>query len=239
MQIKQLKNRGQMSFNWFQLIPDVGHEYAHVATLTATAVASVGIGTIARAQLKTGDAAALPADKLSVRGIFELVTEFIGNLAHQVIGHGYKPYVPFFSAMFFFVLFNNLVGILPGMTPATENINTTFAFGIFSFLTYNAIGLKKGGRHYLAHFLGPIWWLAPLMLVIELISHMIRPLTLGMRMANVLTGDHTALMVFLDLVPFLVPIPLYALSLIVSFIQAFVFTLLSMVYVSLASASDH
>ena len=91
----------------------------------------------------------------------------------------------------------------------------------------------------MAHFLGPIWWLAPLMLVIELISHMIRPLTLGMRMANVLTGDHTALMVFLDLVPFLVPIPLYALSLIVSFIQAFVFTLLSMVYVSLASASDH
>lgn len=77
------------------------------------------------------------------------------------------------------------------------------------------------------------------MLIIELISHMIRPLTLAVYMVNVLTGDHMGWMVFLDLVPFLVPIPLYALSLIVAFIQAFVFTLLSMVYVSLATASDH
>lgn len=231
-----------MSFNWFQLVPEVlnaDHDYTHVATLTATVVASVILGGIARDQLKTGEDAAKPVDKFSIRGIFEVITDFVSKLAHQVIGHHYKPYVPFFSAMFFFILFNNLVGILPGMTPATENINTTFAFGVFSFLTYNFIGLKKGGTHYLAHFLGPIWWLAPLMLIIELISHMIRPLTLGMRMANVLTGDHTALMVFLDLVPFLVPIPLYALSLIVAFIQAFVFTLLSMVYVSLATASDH
>ncbi|MBK7961414.1 MAG: F0F1 ATP synthase subunit A [Bdellovibrionales bacterium] len=231
-----------MSFNWFQLVPGVvGPEgdYTHVATLTATVAASVVLGSIARNQLKTGEDAAKPTDRFSIRGIFEIITDFVSKLAHQVIGHHYQPYVPFFSAMFFFILFNNLVGILPGMTPATENINTTFAFGIFSFMTYNFIGLKKGGTHYLAHFLGPIWWLAPLMLIIELISHMIRPLTLGMRMANVLTGDHTALMVFLDLVPFLVPIPLYALSLIVAFIQAFVFTLLSMVYVSLATASDH
>lgn len=228
-----------MSFNWTQLIPGVGHEYAHVATLGVAAVASVGIGFIARAQLGTGEQAVLPANKLSIRGLFELNTEFISKLAHQVIGHHYKDYVPFYAAMFFFVLFNNLIGIIPGMTPATENINTTFAFGIFSFLTYNFIGLKKGGFHYLAHFWGPIWWLGPLMLIIELISHMIRPLTLGMRMANVLTGDHTALMVFIDLVPVLVPIPLYCLSLIVAFIQAFVFTLLSMVYVSLATTSDH
>lgn len=228
-----------MSFNWTQLIPGVGHEYAHVATLGAAAIASVGLGFVARAQLGSGEKAVVPTSKFSIRGLFELNTEFISKLAHQVIGHDYKDYVPFYSAMFFFVLFNNLIGIIPGMTPATENINTTFAFGIFSFLTYNFIGLKKGGLHYLAHFWGPIWWLGPLMLVIELISHMIRPLTLGMRMANVLTGDHTALMVFLDLVPALVPIPLYALSLIVAFIQAFVFTLLSMVYVSLATASDH
>lgn len=228
-----------MSFNWFQLVPGIGHHYDHVATLAATAVASVVLGAIARSQLKTGEQSTIPADKFSVRGIFEVTTDMIGNLAHQVIGHGYKPYVPFFSAMFFFILLNNLVGILPGMTPATENLNTTFAFGIFSFLTYNYIGIKKGGLHYLAHFWGPIWWLGPLMLIIELISHMIRPLTLGMRMANVLTGDHTAIMVILDLAPFLAPIPLYVLSLLVSSIQAFVFTLLSMVYVSLATASDH
>lgn len=228
-----------MSFNWFQMIPNVGHEYAHVATLAATATASVGLGLVARSSLSVGEEAVIPAGKFSLRGIFELNTEFIAKLAHQVIGHGYKPYVPFFSAMFFFILLNNFVGMIPGMTPATENINTTLAFGVFSFLTYNAIGLKQGGTNYLKHFLGPVWWLAFLMLPIELISHFIRPFTLGMRMANVLTGDHTALMVFLDLAPVLVPIPLYLLGLMVSFIQALVFTLLSMVYIALATASDH
>lgn len=167
--------------------------------------------------------------------------EFISKLAHTVIGHNAGPYVPFFAAMFGFVFFNNLLGIIPGMTPATENINTTFAFGVFSFLTYNYIGLKHGGLHYLKHFLGPVWYLAPLMLVIELISHAIRPLTLGLRLANVMTGDHTVLSVFLGLVkyPLLIPIPFYVLGLVVCFIQAFVFTLLSMVYIALATAEDH
>jgi F-type H+-transporting ATPase subunit a len=231
-----------MSFNWFQMVPGVADgvvDYTHVATLVATSVGSVVLGGIAKAQLQTGDAAIRPTSKISIRGIFELITDFISQLAKQVIGSHYKPYVPFFSAMFFFILLNNLVGVLPGMTPATENLNTTFAFGVFSFLTYNFIGFKKDGAHYLAHFMGPVWWLAILMVPMELLSHLIRPMTLGMRMANVLTGDHTALMVFLDLVPFLVPIPLYILSLIVSFIQAFVFTLLSMVYISLATTADH
>ncbi len=228
-----------MSFNWTQLA--VGHEYAHVATLGLSGVVFLGMGLYARKNLGTGDEAAAPASKFSIRGLLEINIEFISNLAHSVIGHNAAPYVPFFAAMFGFILFNNLLGVLPGMTPATENINTTFAFGIFSFLTYNYIGLKHGGLHYLKHFLGPVWYLAPLMLVIEIISHAIRPLTLGLRLANVMTGDHTVLSVFLGLTnyPLLYPIPFYILGLMVCLIQAFVFTLLSMVYVALANSSDH
>ncbi|MCK6600025.1 MAG: F0F1 ATP synthase subunit A [Bdellovibrionaceae bacterium] len=228
-----------MSFNWTQLA--VGHENVHIATLGLASVVSIGLGLLAKKQLGTGEAAVIPAGKFSLRGLFEVNVEFISKLANSIIGHdGYK-YVPYFSAMFGFILINNLIGVIPGMTPATENINTTFAFGIFSFLSYNFIGLKKGGSHYLAHFLGPIWWLAPLMLVIEIIAHFIRPLTLGLRLANVMTGDHTVLSVFLGIVPYplLIPIPFYVLGLLVCFIQAFVFTLLSMVYVALAQASDH
>ncbi len=228
-----------MSFNWTQMIPGVNHETVHVATLTLATVASVGIGAIARAQLGTGQQAVIPTHRLSIRGIFEVLTEFIYKLANQVIGHEGKHYVSYFTSIFFFILFNNFIGIIPGMTPATENMNTTFAFGVFSFLAYNFVGFKRQGIHYLKHFVGPIWWMFIIMVPIEIISNLIRPLTLGLRLSNVMRGDHTVLSVFLDLVPIGVPIPFYLMGFLVCMIQAFVFTLLSMVYVALAQASDH
>ena len=228
-----------MHFNWTQLIPGVGHHYTHVATLLIVTVVLALIGLRARATLGSGEAAVVPTGKFSVRGIFEILTETIGDVSTQVIGHHGRDFAPYFTAVFTFILFNNLIGLLPGMTPATDNFNTTFAFGIFSFLAYNAVGLKHGGLGYLKHFLGPVLWLAPLMLIIEIISHIIRPLTLGLRLANVMTGDHTVLTVFLGLFPLGPAIPFYAMGLLVSTIQAFVFTLLSMVYVALATADGH
>lgn len=228
-----------MHFNWTQLIPGVGHHYTHVATLVIASLLIMAMGLAARASLGSGQSAVVPADRFSLRGIFEVFTEYIGGLSEQVIGHHGRVFAPYFAAIFTFILFNNLVGLIPGMTPATENFNTTFAFGIFSFLAYNVVGLKYGGVGYLKHFLGPVMWLAPLMLIIEVISHVIRPLTLGLRLANVMTGDHTVLSVFLGLFPIGPAIPFYAMGLLVCTIQAFVFTLLSMVYVALATADDH
>ena len=228
-----------MHFNWTQLIPGVGHHYTHVATLLLASALIMLMGLRAVASLGKGEASVVPTNKLSLRGIFEVFTEYIGNLATQIIGHHGRTFAPYFAAIFTFILFNNLIGLIPGMTPATENFNTTFAFGIFSFLAYNVVGLKAGGVGYLKHFLGPVMWLAPLMLIIEIISHIIRPLTLGLRLANVMTGDHAVLSVFLGLFPVGPAIPFYAMGLLVSTIQAFVFTLLSMVYVALATATDH
>lgn len=228
-----------MHFNWTQLIPGVGHHYAHVATLIIVSVVLILIGLRARVALGTGEAAVIPAGKVSVRGVFETITEFIGKLADQVIGHHGRDFAPFFAAIFTYILFNNFVGLIPGMTPATENFNTTFAFGVFSFLAYNIVGIKHGGLGYLKHFLGPVIYLAPLMLIIEIISHFIRPLTLGLRLANVMTGDHTVLAVFLNLFPVGPAIPFYLMGMLVCTIQAFVFTLLSMVYIALATADDH
>ena len=228
-----------MHFNWTQLLPGVGHYYAHVATLFVTSALIALIGVVGRLSLGKGQAAVIPTGKFSVRGVFEVLTEYIGGLSEQVIGHHGRAFAPYFTAIFTYILFNNLIGLIPGMTPATQNFNTTFAFGVFSFLAYNFIGLKHGGLGYLKHFLGPVIWLAPLMLAIELLSHFLRPLTLGLRLANVMTGDHTVLTVFLGLFPVGPAIPFYAMGLLVSTIQAFVFTLLSMVYVALATASDH
>jgi F-type H+-transporting ATPase subunit a len=228
-----------MHFNWTQLIPGVGHHYAHVATLIIATLVLIVLGLKARANLGTGEAAVIPSGKFSLRAIFEILTEFMGGLSEQVIGHHGRAFAPYFTAVFTYILFNNFVGLLPGMTSATQNFNTAFGFGVFSFLAYNFIGIREGGLGYLKHFLGPVIWLAPLMLIIELISHFIRPLTLGLRLANVMTGDHTVLSVFLDLFPLGPAIPFYAMGLLVGTIQAFVFTLLSMVYVALATAHDH
>ncbi len=228
-----------MHFNWTQLIPGVGHHYVHVATLILAAIAIILLGVKARLALGVGEQSIVPAGKVSARGLFEMITDMIGALANQVIGHHGRAFAPYFAALFTFIIFNNFIGLIPGMTPATENFNTTFAFGIFSFLAYNAVGLKEGGVGYLKHFLGPVLWLAPLMLIIELISHVIRPLTLGLRLANVMTGDHTVLSVFLGLFPVGPAVPFYLLGMLVCTIQAFVFTLLSMVYIALATAHDH
>ncbi len=118
-----------MSFNWTQLIPGVGHDYSHVATLGVATASVFAIGAAARASLGKGEVAVLPASKFSLRGIMEMLTEMMDGLADMVIGEHGKHYVPFFTSVFFFILFNNLIGMIPGMTPATENINTTFGFG--------------------------------------------------------------------------------------------------------------
>lgn len=228
-----------MAFSWAQMA--VGHEYAHVATLGVSSVALLALGLYGRTQLGSGEQALVPAGRLSVRGLLELSVGFISKLAHSVIGHHAGPYIPYFSAMFAIIFFNNIIGLIPGVSPATENANTTLSFGLFSFLVYNLVGLKHGGLHYLKHFLGPVWYLAPLMLIIEIISHFLRPVTLGLRLANVMKGDHTVISVFFSLTdyPFLYPIPFYVLGMLVSVIQAVVFTLLSMVYISLATSDNH
>lgn len=228
-----------MSFSLTSLIPGVGHEYAHVATAAIVTTGLVGSALVARSQLGQGEKAVIPADRFSLRGLYELAVEFIQGLVDMVIGEHGRAYIPLFASIFTFVLVNNLVGILPGMTPATQNMNTTLAMGVFVFIYYNYMGLKENGMAYLKHFLGPVLWLAPLMLVIELISHFVRPLSLGLRLANVMSGDHTVVGIFLDLVPILLPIPFYLMGIFICFVQAFVFTLLSMVYVAMATAHDH
>ena len=227
-------------FNWLQLIPSVGHDYIHVATAMVVTGFIVLISLIGRLALGSGEAAIQPAGKFSIKGIIEVCTEFIVGLSDMVVGERGRIYVPLFASIFIYVFFNNIFGLLPGMTPATENANTTIAIGLFVFVTYNFLGVKEVGFvSYVKHFLGPVWWLAPLFFIIELISHAVRPISLGLRLAGNMTGDHTVLAIFLDLTQLIIPVIFYGLGLFVCFVQAFVFTLLSMVYISMATAHDH
>lgn len=230
-------------FNWLQLVPGVAHENVHVATGLAVGSLLV-VGAVAgRVALGNGETAVMPASRFSLKGIYELLLEFIVGLADLVIGEQGRKFVPLFAATFLFVWFHNLIGLLPGMTPATDNINTTLALGLFTFIAYNFYGFKEHGIGYLKQFLGPVWWLFLLMLPIELIGHMVRPLTLGLRLYGNIMADHTVVSVFVGMFETLwfIPVPaiFYGMGIFVASMQAFVFTMLSMIYVSMAISHDH
>lgn len=230
-------------FSWLQLFPNVTHETLHVATALLSAVLLVILAFVGRMALGKGDEAVAPASSFSVKGVMEMITEFITDLAELIIGDDGKKFVPMFAAVFFYILINNMMGLIPGLSPSTDNLNTTVALGLLSFLVYNYYGVREHGVAYLKHFAGPVLWLAPLMVAIELVSHMIRPLSLGLRLQGNMMADHTVVAVFVDLFHgmWFIPIPaiFYGMSIFVSFMQAFVFTMLSMIYISMAIAHDH
>jgi F-type H+-transporting ATPase subunit a len=231
-------------FNWLQLIPGVGHHYIHVATALFTTLLITIFCLIAfRANKKNPNHD--PAHKFSVKGLAEVLTEFICGLVDTVIGSHGEKYVPMFGAIFVYILVNNIMGLVPGMTPATDNFNTTLSVGLFTFVAYTVLGIREHKHHYIKQFTGhlplnisPILLLLPLMFVIELVSHVVRPMSLGLRLRGNMVGDHTVLGIFTDLVPIGIPVIFYLLGIFVCFVQAFVFTLLSMVYVSMAVAHD-
>lgn len=238
----------QHGFNWLSLLPGFDehmlHEYGHVA-MSVLVIAILLVGTlIARLQLnaasKREDEGMVPDAKMTFRNFFEIVAEQIYGLAEGVLGEqGAKTYFPIVATLFMVILTSNLIGAIPGFLPPTQNLNTTLAFGVFVFIYYNYLGFKEHGISYLKHFAGPVIWLAPLIFVIEMLSNFIRPVSLGLRLRGNIMGDHMVVGVFSDLVPLLVPVIFMGMGLFVAFIQAFVFTLLTMIYISLSTSHEH
>jgi F-type H+-transporting ATPase subunit a len=229
-----------MAATLVNFIPGI-HTVNHAAVATA-GIVTIGLvvaGFAANSALGRGEEQVAPANRFSLRGLFEVITEFITNLSDSVIGVEGRHFVPLFAAVFTFVYANNMLGMLPGLVPATENMNMTSAMAILVFLGYNFVGIQHHGIGYIKHFLGPMPILIPFMLPLEILSHLVRPFSLSMRLSNVLAGDHAVVGVFVDLTKVIGPLPFYMLGLIVAFVQAFVFTLLSMVYVKMANDHAH
>jgi F-type H+-transporting ATPase subunit a len=170
--------------------------------------------------------------------VAELISEFSGNLGEQVIGHGAEKYQAFLTCIFLFVLINNLVGLIPGVPAPTTSPMVTLGLAVPSFLFYNYQGFRAHGIGYLKQFAGPIWWMAWLLIPIELVSHFARIMSLTIRLyANMYASDMLTLG-FFSLIPIGVPAIFLGLHVFVSCIQAFIFMLLSMIYVSLAVSHD-
>ncbi|MCA1797367.1 MAG: F0F1 ATP synthase subunit A, partial [Geobacteraceae bacterium] len=166
------------------------------------------------------------------QNLMETVVGGIENLINETMGPKGKTYFPLIATLALFILVSNLIALVPGFYPPTANLNTNAAMALTVFSMTHIIGVKEHGLAYLKHFMGPILVLAPLIFIIEIIGHLARPLSLSLRLFGNMYGHEIVLMIFFALVPFLLPIPMMLMGVLIAFIQAFVFTLLSMIYIA-------
>lgn len=174
-----------------------------------------------------------------VQNFMESVITGIEGLIEETMGPKGKTYFPLIATLALFILVSNLIALVPGFYPPTANLNTNAALALTVFAMTHIIGVKEHGAAYLKHFMGPIWWLAPLIFVIEIIGHLARPLSLSLRLFGNMYGHEIVLMIFLGLVPLLLPVPMMVMGVLVAFIQTFVFTLLAMIYIAGALEEAH
>ena len=229
-------------FTWLGGLAHSLHIPEHVVTFLLTSIIFLVGGIIFKLKTKKVDKSLIPDKGISFRNIVEMVGDAIYGLAKNTMGEkAARTYYPLLIFYFGFIFLNNIIGLIPGFLPPTENFNTGLALGIFIFIYYNWQGIRVQGLWgHIKHFMGPMIYMAPLIFVLEIISHAMRPLTLGLRIRGNMLGDHTVLAIFSDLVPYIVPIPFYCLGMFVCFMQAFVFTLLTMIYISMAvETHDH
>lgn len=171
---------------------------------------------------------------------FEVLIENIENFMVDITGPEGRFFFPFIATIFIFIFTANLIGLIPGFESPTANINTTLSMAICTFIYTHIIGIKFHGIKYVKHFLGPVWWLTPLMLPIELVGHFARVLSLSVRLFGNIFGKEMVLAILFMLAGlYLAPLPIMFLGLLVSFIQALIFMVLSILYFAGAMEEAH
>ena len=180
--------------------------------------------------------------KMVPTGAQNVLETIVGGLEDFVInnmGEAGRRYVPLLCSIFLFILCMNLMGLVPGLDAPTANLNTNAAMAGFIFLYYNFLGLKSWGPKYIKHFMGPMPALVPLMLPVELVSHLARPVSLSLRLFGNIKGEELVLVIFFTLVPLFATLPVYFLFGLAKTLQAFIFFLLAMIYIKGAIEHAH
>ena len=246
-------------YTWYNALPEgLQHIFGdHTFFAVLAAVLLILFALKARRALAKASDPVVPAAELDSRNIAELIVQLIVSQSDAIIGKAGRKYVPFYGTFFFFILISNLMGLLPGFAPPTGNLNTTIGLALVSFIGYNVIGIREQGVAYFKHFVGPMTTLPgssfisklaflPVLLIsvafffiLEVFSHGFRPVSLSLRLFGNMMGDHQVIGAFISLTKLVVPVAFYMMGTLVCLIQAFVFTLLSMIYVALAVAHGH
>jgi len=230
---------------WKKLMfQETGWSLTHVLT-TLVVVLFVIWGALAfKKGLSSNDKGLVPPRKMNLRNFFEVMAESVYGMVEGAMGEKHAgKFLPLIGTLFFFSLFVNRIAPIPGFVTPNDTLKTNVGIAVLVFLLTHYYGIKEHGVvNYLKHFAGPMPILAPLMVPIELVSHIARPLSLSVRLLGNMMADHKVVMSFFALVPILVPLPFLLLGLLVCFIQALVFCTLTMVYIGMAmehEGDDH
>ena len=206
------------------------HEYPHVLYSWLVMGLLIIFGSIAAKKL-----AIIPT---RAQNFFEILVDGLENFMVDITGDEGRWFFPVLGTVFLYIFVCNLIGLVPGFFPPTASYNTTLSCAIVVFCFTHYIGIKYHGAKYYKHFVGPVWWLIPIMLPIELISHLARVLSLSMRLFGNMSGHELVLAILFGLAgAFFVPLPIMAMGIFVAFVQAFVFFMLSIMY--FAGAMEH
>jgi F-type H+-transporting ATPase subunit a len=174
-----------------------------------------------------------------LQNLFEVVVELVYNFQMSVMGRRSRAFFPLMATLMIYVFFCNFQGLIPGSFAPTSNLNVTLSLAVIIFTLTHAVGLKSHGAAYIKHFMGPLPILAPLMFVIEIVSHLSRLISLSLRLfGNVMGEDLVILILFMLAGAYFVPLPMMFLGLFTGFLQAFIITLLAMIYISEAMGEE-
>ncbi|MBW1983996.1 MAG: F0F1 ATP synthase subunit A [Deltaproteobacteria bacterium] len=208
------------------------HAYPHVIYTWFVMILLIVLGAIA--------AKGVTMVPTKMQNLFEMIISGIEEFMVDQTGDEGRWFFPILGTIFLYIFTCNIIGLVPTFFPPTANINTTVSCAITVFVFTHFIGFKYHGLKYYQHFMGPVWWLSPLILPIELISHLARVLSLSMRLFGNMMGHETVLTIFFALAGlFLAPLPIMAMGVFVAFVQAFIFFLLSTIYFMLSMEHAH
>jgi F-type H+-transporting ATPase subunit a len=184
---------------------------------------------------ESADSGLVPPRRMNLRNFFEVMAESVYGMVEGALGEkNGRRFFPLVGTLWFFILFGNLMALVPGFISPNDTLKTNVALALTVFVVTHVVGVKEHGLAYFKHFLGPTPALAPLMLPIELVSHIARPVSLSLRLMGNMMADHKVVFSFFTLVPLLIPLPFLALGLLVCIVQAIVFCTLTMVYIGMA-----
>lgn len=248
-------------FSWFRLIPAVDkdvplHElelaehslgasygvpemqvymHAWLTCVVLLVLAFFARNALERVRSQRGIERYFADEKITVLSAMEVFANAIRSMMGDLLsGKDVRAFFPLIAGLFAYIFVNNIQGIFPGFLPPTDNINTNVGMALTSFLVFIVVGMSRDARNFIGQLMGPVWWLAWFMLPLEVVSLCVRPVSLTIRLTANLFGDHQVFTIVSGLAPLLVPVVLLALACIVSVMQAFVFSLLTTIYINLS-----
>lgn len=226
---------------------------SHILSAVFVMIVITIMAFVARNKYMSEGGGVIPDEKPTIGNMFEVIFDACYDLLEDLMGQKYaRQYFPIIGTLAVFILTSNLLGMIPGIAPPTDNLNTNLAMALVVTLTYLFGGFREQGIGYLKHFLGPSLWVFPVMLVIELMENFfIYPVSLALRLTGNITGDHLVIGIFGEqaanifqstigvALPLLLPIPFYFLGIIIAVIQTIIFCVLSAIYIRLSVKGLH